>query len=192
MSIRPSASDLPRVDDKLFTAIAATNDPGLGEDTALALLLDGKRRAEAALAAADGGSPATASDDDYAQRALAQLTAMQTDDEASTARTEAQAKQAEEDMKALVERKRKQRGRRRADAMLAVLRSMADEGRAIEDITGHDADVAWAVADLLHSIAGELNGSTRDSLPAKGSAPAARVLDARVEGGIGAGSGSSS
>ena len=148
MNTHPKASELPRADDKLFAAIAATGDAGLAHDFAV---------------------PA------------------QSDDAAATARTEAQGAQAEEDMRILVERKRKQRGRRRADAILGALRAMEDAGLEPHQIDGFHADCAWAIADLLHAIAGEpdrLSQARPEAEAARGSAPAGRALHPNVEGGI--------
>lgn len=179
MNSHPKVSELPRADDKLFTAIAATGDSGL-------------------------------SDDDYAQHTLVRLAASREDDAAATERQDAQAKQpeertfskmiddgiaraqiaaqqAEEDMRILVERKRKQRGRRRADAILGALRAMEDAGLEPHQIDGFHADCAWAIADLLHAIAGEpdrLSQARPEAEAARGSAPAGRALHPNVEGGI--------
>ena len=161
MNSHPKVSELPRADDKLVAAIAATGDAGLAHDFAVP--------------------------NDYAQPPLTKLTAAQSDDAAATARTEAQGAQAEEDMRILVERKRKQRGRRRADAILGALRAMEDAGLEPHQIDGFHADCAWAIADLLHAIAGEpdrLSQARPEAEAARGSAPAGRALHPNVEGGI--------
>ena len=80
MNIRPSAAGLPKTDDKLFTAIAATGDDGLSSFLA----------------------PDSA--ESFAALTIAKLTAAQSDDTAAAARLEAQAaqlKRAREDFDAV-------------------------------------------------------------------------------------------
>lgn len=80
---------------------------------------------------------------------------------------------------------RKQKGRRRADAVLGVLRAMADEGRDMHDISSDDADCIWTVNALLNRCAGQPEHSSdarpADSPKAAGAKTSDRTLDASVE-----------
>jgi hypothetical protein len=82
-----------------------------------------------------------------------------------------------------------QRGMRRADAIEAMLRAKAHDGRMSEPVSSHDADIAWAVAGLLHAVAGQPeagHASPARGMNAVSGAPSVRVVDHRVEAGIAA------
>ena len=66
--------------------------------------------------------------------------------------------------------------------MWAVWRAKANDGRATEPPTAHDADTAWAVAEMLHAVAGQ--GRKVASAPASSSAPTTRRLSQKIEEGL--------
>lgn len=82
----------------------------------------------------------------------------------------------------------KERGQRRADAMWAVWRAKAHDGRGIEPPTSHDADVAWTIAEMLNTVAG-LSGAAVEPISrgeqAGNAGETTRVLSPLVEAGMG-------
>lgn len=95
----------------------------------------------------------------------------------------------ETDVAAQVSLLTQQRGMRRADAIEAMLRAKAHDGRMSDPVSSHDADICWAIAGLLHAVAGqpEAGGAspTRGMVAVSG-AVSARSVDPRVEAGIAA------
>lgn len=99
---------------------------------------------------------------------------------------ETAARQVESDIVKLTE----QRDLRRADAIQAVLRARAHEGRVEQPVTSHDAAICWNIAALLHAAAGQPEGAAMTAVvrgaPAVAATSSERVVDPRVEAGLAA------
>lgn len=77
-----------------------------------------------------------------------------------------------------------ERGQRRADALWAVWRAKAQDGRSGEPPTAHDADTAWLIVDMLHQVAGRGDQVRAPSILASSSVTTGRAVNPGIEAAI--------